>query len=261
MSRRFVVRGAIALSTLGIAHGLAPTSLHAATLQQIRRRGRLVVAIKDNLRPLGFRDASGALIGLEIDLARRLAEALFNDAGAVDLQPVRNAERIPRLLQGQVDLAIARLTVNASRARQVDFSPPYYQDGTALLTRDPAIAQLSDLRRQAIAVLQHSSTVPVLRSRFPQAMLVPAASYQAAHQLLQTNTVNAFAADASVLTGWVQGAPEYRLLPGFLSTESLAIALPKGLQHHDLRQLVIQTIFSAQQSGWLSERIRHWGLP
>ena len=60
----------------------------AAQMPEIQRRGYLNIAVKDNLRPLGFRDANGNLQGLEIDLAKRLAVDLLGKADAVKLQPV-----------------------------------------------------------------------------------------------------------------------------------------------------------------------------
>jgi polar amino acid transport system substrate-binding protein len=60
----------------------------AATMTEIQQRGYLNMAVKDNLRPLGFRDDKGNLQGLEIDLAKRLASDLLGKADAVKLQPV-----------------------------------------------------------------------------------------------------------------------------------------------------------------------------
>ena len=37
--------------------------VHAADLETVRQRGHLVVAVKDNSRPLGFRDERGNLVG------------------------------------------------------------------------------------------------------------------------------------------------------------------------------------------------------
>ena len=98
----------------------------AAELAAILRRGHLIVAVKDNLRPLGFRDGTGQLQGLEIDLARRLAQDLFGTTDAVILKPVTNNNRLPAVLSGEVDLAIANVTTTANRLRLVNFSQPYY---------------------------------------------------------------------------------------------------------------------------------------
>ncbi|HAJ63808.1 MAG TPA: ABC transporter substrate-binding protein, partial [Cyanobacteria bacterium UBA8543] len=72
---------------------------------------------------------------------------------------------------------------------------------------------------------------------------------------------NAFAADQSVLAGWVQEYPQYRLLPVKLSTEALCIVMPKGLQYTNLQDRVNQAIARWQASGWLAERAAAWGLP
>jgi polar amino acid transport system substrate-binding protein len=85
---------------------------HAAELKEIQERGYLMVAVKDNVRPLGFTDASGKLQGLEIDLARRLAAEILGKPDAVRLQPVANRDRVSVVLEGKVDLTIARVTGN-----------------------------------------------------------------------------------------------------------------------------------------------------
>ncbi|MBW4653725.1 MAG: transporter substrate-binding domain-containing protein [Kaiparowitsia implicata GSE-PSE-MK54-09C] len=252
---------AIAASLL-LSFNITPTVL-AAELSEIRQRGFLVVAVKDNLPPLGFSLSATTLDGFEIEIARRLAEQILGDPNAIVLRPVLNQERIPLLLADEVDLVIARLTITDARARLVDFSSAYYLDSTALITRAdrPQIQRLVDMRRGAIAVLQGSSTVAVVRSRLPQAQLVSVPSYQAGQQLLDAGEVQAFAADASVLTGWVLQSSRYRLLPELLSGEPLAVAMPRGQQFRSLRQAVNGAIAQWQEDGWLIERTRFWQLP
>jgi polar amino acid transport system substrate-binding protein len=120
---------------------------------------------------------------------------------------------------------------------------------------------LKDLQQQPIAVLNGSDTIAVVRSRLPQARLVGVDSYEAARQLLEASQVNAFAADATVLTGWVQEFPQYHLLPQLVSTTALAVAMPRGLQYEDLRQRVNGAIGNWQTQGLLRQSILNWGLP
>lgn len=235
------------------------TPSYADELAEIQERGQLKIAVKDNLPPLGFRTAEGELVGLEIDLAHRLAADLLGQGDAVQLQPVSNLERLAMVTGKEVDLAIAHLTVTASRSRLVDFSLPYYLDGAAVITRDPTVARLADLAQGSIAVLDGSSTVAVVRSRLPSASLVPVRSYQEAQGLLDEAQVVAVAADASILSGWTHQS-NYRLLTPLLSGEALAIALPRGLQYESLRQQVNQAIARWYDEGWLQERIAYWGL-
>jgi polar amino acid transport system substrate-binding protein len=245
-------------STLVQRSGYSAT---AATLAEIQARGYLVVAVKDNLRPLGFRDEAGELVGLEIDLAHRLAEELLGDRSAIVFQPVSNPERLSLVMDGSVDMAIARVTVTDTRARLVDFSTPYYLDGTGFITRNPAIRTVDDLADTAVAVLYGSDTIPTVRSLLPSVRLVGVESYQEAQTLLESGGAVAFAADASVLTGWAQTDSDYRVLPALISAEALSVVMPRGLQYEELRQRVNQAIRRWHLDGWLQERIRYWGLP
>ncbi|MDZ8188528.1 MAG: transporter substrate-binding domain-containing protein [Nostoc sp. ChiSLP02] len=233
----------------------------AAEMPEIQRRGYLTIAVKDNLRPLGFRDDSGNLQGLEIDLAQRLAVDLLGKKDAVKFQPVANRDRLSVILDKKVDLAIARVTATASRARIVNFSVPYYLDGTLLVTKDTNVQQLKDLAKQKIAVLNNSSTIAKVRYYLPNAELVGVNSYQEAREQIENNAVVAFAADASVLGGWVQQYPQYRLLPTKLSTEPLSVVMPKGLQYDELRRRVNGAIARYIAEGWLEQRAQYWGLP
>lgn len=232
----------------------------AATLSEIQARGRLIVAVKDNLPPLGFLK-NGELTGLEIDLAQQLAIDLLGENAEITFTPVRNDRRLATLLAGEVDLVIARMTATPARARLVDFSSPYYFDGTAFVTKDPTIARLGSLLRQPVAVLNGSSTIAVVRSLLPSAVLVGVRSYQEALTLLESNRAVAFAADASILTGWVQEFPQYRLIDQLISTEALSVAMPKGIRYSDLRERVNASIDRLRTANWLSDRLQAWGLP
>lgn len=236
-------------------------SASAAELPKIQQRGYLSVAVKDNLYPLGFRDTSGNLQGYEIDLAKALAVDLLGKPNAVKLLPVANRDRLSLVLDNKVDIAIARVTATSSRARLVSFSVPYYLDSTVLVTKDSSVQKLSDFTRRKIAVLKNSSTIAAVRYYLPNAELVAVDSYEEARSLTQSNAVVAFAADASVLSGWVHEDNQYRLLPTKLSTEPLSVVMPKGLQYEKLRQQVNEAIAHYIADGWLKQRATYWGLP
>ncbi len=238
-----------------------PQSATAAELSQIQRRGYIKIAVKDNVRPLAFRDAKGNLQGLEVDLAQRLAADLLGKPNAGKLKPVANRDRLSMVLNDQVDLAIARVTATASRARIVSFSMPYYLDGTLLITKDASLQKLKDLAQKKIAILKNSSTIASIRFYVPNAELVGVKSYEEGRSLLENNGAIAFAADATILTGWVQEYPEYRLIPIKLSTEPLSVVMPKGLQYDKLRREVNSAIANYLSTGWLQQRIARWGLP
>ncbi|MGI8500181.1 MAG: transporter substrate-binding domain-containing protein [Hassallia sp.] len=234
---------------------------NAAEMPEIKQRGYLHIAVKNNLQPLGFTNVSGKLQGLEIDLAKALAQDLLGKENAVKLKPVTNRDRMTVVLNNQVDLTIARVTATESRARLVSFSVPYYFDGTVLLTKDASAQRLADFARRKIAVLKNSSTIAEVKYYIPNAELVGVNSYEEARSLLEKNNCDAFAADASVLSGWVQQYSGYRLLSTKLSTQPLSVVMPKGLQYDELRQRVNEAIARYIANGWLTERVKYWGLP
>lgn len=247
----------LAISTIALFTTFGYSGLSVARLADIEERGKLIVAVKDNTRPLGFTDNEGNLIGLEIDIARRLAKDILGDENAIVLQPVNNKNRLKAVIDEEVDIAIARVADTPSRRRIVDLSSYYYLDGTGIVTKDDTLAP----NNVEIAVLYDSETIAVVRDRFPDAQLVGVSSYQEALDLLETNQVRAFAADISVLTGLVQEYPQYKLLPERLSGAALSIVMPKGLQHKELQLAVEGAISNWRESGWLQERIEYWGLP
>jgi polar amino acid transport system substrate-binding protein len=252
---------AMSWTSLAIALiAVTPQLVVAEEWSEIQSQGALKIAVKDNLRPLGFTDQDGDLVGLEIDLAHKLAEELLGNKKAVKLIPVNNQERLQVILDEQVDLAIARVAVTTPRTRIVEFSRYYYLDGTGVITKNSQIKNINDLTRSKIAVLKNSATIAVIRNKLPQATLIGVDSYQEALQLMETQQADAFAGDRSILTGWIQEYPSYQLLPERLSGEALAIVMPKGLQYQELRSQVNRAIATWQQSGWLQKRVKHWGL-
>lgn len=239
--------------------GVAPS--FSADLDTIIRRGKLIVAVKNNLPPLAFLDSQGNLQGLEIDIAKRLASEILGSDSAIILKPVSNQERLQVVIDDRVDLAIARVAITPARQRLVDFSPFYYLDSSGFVTKNLLFQRLEDLANSRIAVLNGSTTIALVRSNLPNAILRGVASYQEAFNLLETGEIDAFAADNSLLTGWVQQFPNYRQLPIQLGAIALGVVLPKGLQYQSLRERVNQAIERLESTGWLAERLNYWGLP
>jgi beta-glucosidase/6-phospho-beta-glucosidase/beta-galactosidase/ABC-type amino acid transport substrate-binding protein len=82
----------------GLSEGPLPPASQGSALRRIQERGHLIVAVKEDVPGLGYRDpGTGELSGLEIDLARAIAERIFGDPDAVRFQPTNTQERIPLL--------------------------------------------------------------------------------------------------------------------------------------------------------------------
>jgi polar amino acid transport system substrate-binding protein len=226
------------------------------SLNEIQKRGKLIIGVKDNLPSLGFRDHDRNFSGLEIDIARELAKELNV---AVEFVPLKNRDRLAAIQNNQVDLAIAQITVTANRSRLIDFSLPYYTDSTIAIAKVGILPQ--DLRQPiSIIVLKNSVAIAVVQSQFPQAVIIGANSYAEALNALQAGKVKAFVGDRTNLNQWLKEHPDYTIIGQPLALHSLAIGLPRGLSHLDLREQVFQIVEKWRKNGWLQQKANNWGL-
>jgi polar amino acid transport system substrate-binding protein len=232
----------------------------AGTLTEIQQRGKLIVGIKDNLPPLGFRDNQGNLQGLEIEIAKAIATNIFGNPQAIEFKPLTNQNRLQGVLNQEVDITIAKVTRNPSRSRVVEFSRPYYIDSTSLITKNTQFRNLESLQNQRVAVLNNSITIGTLQFILPNTELVGINSYQEGKSLLDQGQVVALAGDRTVFTDLVNQRVGYDFLAINLSRDPIAVVLPKGLQYDGLLRKVDQTIIDLEVNGWLRERLKYWKL-
>ena len=258
ISRTIFKISLITISTI-LINGI---KVQGAEWQEIEQRGYLIVAVKENQPPLSSTDTEGNLQGLEIDIARRLAQELLGSSNAVKFIPVLNQERLQVVIDDQVDLTIASVTANPSRRRIVEFSPFYYLDGTGILAKkNTSLNQLTSNSSDTIAVLEGSSAIAFLQYNLPQTRLIGVQSYQQGLDLLKQDQVTGLAGDVTRLIGLSQNEPNYQLLRSVYGGYPLAIVMPKGLQYQALRQKVNQVIEQLKQEGWLRQKTKEWGLP
>jgi polar amino acid transport system substrate-binding protein len=98
-------------------------SAKADDLTAIRQRGTLVVGVKADYPPFGFRSPSGDIVGIEPALAADVARSL---GVKLELVPVLASNRIEFLQQGKVDLIIATMNDTMERRAVVEVVRPYY---------------------------------------------------------------------------------------------------------------------------------------
>jgi polar amino acid transport system substrate-binding protein len=141
----------MAAAMLGLLTGLA----RADTLEDIKKKGTLVVGVKADYPPYGFRDPSGEIVGMEIDMAKDVAQRL---GVKVQLEPVVASNRMQFLQQGKIDLMIATMSVNDERKKAVGIVEPYYYaGGVALLAAKSAnIKTGADLKGKPVCAIQGS---------------------------------------------------------------------------------------------------------
>jgi polar amino acid transport system substrate-binding protein len=109
----------------------AGSAARADELQDIKSKGVLVVGVKADYPPFGYRAPNGDIIGIEPDLATDVAKRL---GVKVQLIPVVAANRMQFLEQGKIDLMIATMTDTPEREQVLDIiKPDYYASGYNLM--------------------------------------------------------------------------------------------------------------------------------
>ena len=97
--------------------------------------------------PCVYRDASGTIVGRDVDLARRIAAKMGRK---LVVEGIEFSEILPRLKAGTADFGIATITITEARTRDVDFSAPYATGGACFIYRTegmrPRMSQLASLR-------------------------------------------------------------------------------------------------------------------
>ena len=90
-------------------------------LDDIKKKGTLIVGTKADYRPFGFLDPSGKIVGFEPDLAADVAKRL---GVKLELVPVVASNRMQFLQQGKIDLMIATMSDTPERRKIVDIVEP-----------------------------------------------------------------------------------------------------------------------------------------
>jgi polar amino acid transport system substrate-binding protein len=117
---RMIRKAQILIGALALAIA-ATAAARADVLADVKKRGTLVVGVKADYKPFGFRDPSGAIVGLEPDLAADVAKKL---GVKLELVPVVSANRMEFLQQGKIDLMIATMSDTPARRKVVQAIDP-----------------------------------------------------------------------------------------------------------------------------------------
>lgn len=229
--------------------------------QTIKKRGKIIVGVRSDTKPFGFRDIEGNLQGFDIDLARILAKHIFSDMNAVELVPVTASDRIGKLNSKKVDILIATMSVTDQRRLVVDFSKPYYIAGQAILVNKKtdinSVRQLNDKR---IIIVYGSTGESSVRINAPEAIIRGYRNYVEAYKALKEGYADAMIADDTVLYNLTLGDPTVKILEKRLSKEPYAIAFRKGDESKTLQEAVNFTIDLMQHSGKLRQLQEKWGI-
>ena len=232
----------------------------ADVISEIKKKKVLVIGVKDNLYPFGFRNKVEKKIeGYDIDFAYYIADKL----GVKPVfKPVLSSDRIPLLKSGDVDILICTMTITPERKQEIDFSYPYFVSKQKFIVKKGTVEELKDLDGKRIVTASGSTSEVNAKNALPNAKIIGFDDYSQAAHALYLEKVFAVTTDESVLVGVLskmKGKEQYEMTSFDISKEPYGIGVKKGAD--DLLSMINSTLLEMESSGKAASIFAAWFGP
>lgn len=230
-----------------------------STINRIRQRDNvLVVGVAVDAPPFGQLDNQNQVVGFDVDLVQALAKEW---SLKVKLVPVTAADRIQKLVAGEVDLLAAGMPHTKDAEAKLDFSQTYFVNGQSLLVQQSAgIQSLPDLAGRTVAALENSKAGDQLQAyadaKNIQITIQTYPSYAAALEVLRQGQVAALTADNVTLSQLAKADATLSVVGGMVTYEPYGWGLPSGDSYfNNLVNITLQTL---KQNGVYDQLYHTW---
>jgi general L-amino acid transport system substrate-binding protein len=133
----------------------------ASTLDTVKQRGKLICGVNTGLAGFGSPNDQGQWSGLDIDLCKAVAAAVFGDASKVDYKPLNAEQRFTALQSGEVDMLSRNSTWTLQRDTQLglDFVAVNYYDGQGFMVKkELGVKSALELKGATVCVQEGTTT-------------------------------------------------------------------------------------------------------
>lgn len=136
-SKGSIMKSKFIAAAVGGAVAFAASGAIAGTLDDVKAKGFVQCGTNTGLAGFAQPDSAGNWTGLDVDLCKALAAAIFNDPGKVKYTPTTAKERFTALQSGEVDLLSRNSTWTMSRDTSLGlkFAGVNYYDGQGFMVR------------------------------------------------------------------------------------------------------------------------------
>ena len=226
-----------------------------STMAKIRESGKLVVGVDQTTFLFGFRDPNtGSLEGFDIDIAKKIAEAIFGSADEhIQFKAIPSSQRENVLEQKQVDIVVRTYSITCSRLQKVNFSSVYYRAGQRILV-DRAMAskvtKLSDLSGKRVCATKTSTSLTKIAADPSKPVPVSVDNWADCLVMLQQRQVEAVSTDDVILAGMVAQDPALQIVGNRFTDENYGIGIPK--ENDDMVRYVNAVLDDVRAGFWKS---------
>src|SRR5215467_13167944 len=224
---RLVTVCALASAVLTLA-----TAASASTLDDVKKRGMVNCGANGQLPGFGLPDSQGNWTGLDVDLCRAIAAAIFNDPNKVKFVALTAKDRFTALQSSDVDVLARNTTWTSSRDTQLGLNATAvnYFDGQGFIVRkDLKLNSALELNDATVCVQQGTTTELNLADYFrANKMRLKSVTYLQVDEAVGAQDrarFNPYTTDASGLYGVrlkLAKPDDHVVLPEIISKEPLA---------------------------------------
>jgi general L-amino acid transport system substrate-binding protein len=229
-------------------------------LEQVRHRGAVVCGVAPSLAGFSIPDRQGRWTGLDVDLCRAVAAAIFDDPDKVQFVPLLSKDRFTALQTGEVDLLARTSTWSMARdtALGLHFTGINFYGGEGFMVRTGlGLASALQLNGASVCTEQGTTTelnvADFFRSHGLKYEIVTFKGSQETLDAYAGGRCDAYAYDRAGLAIQRTGlaAPqEHIILPETISKEPLGPAVRHGDdQWFDLVKWTLFAMLNAEELG------------
>ncbi len=250
-----------------------PAFAAPGVIDKLKDGGRLVVAYRESSIPFSYLDENKKPVGYALDLCLKVAESLRKKLALKDL-PIdfvlaTSATRLALIEKGTAHMECGSTTNNAERREKVAFTIPHFVTGARLLVKTGSgIERIEDLEGKKLVSTQGSTplkaAVQANRERLMNINIVEAPDHARAVEMVEKGEADAFVMDDVLLYGLIANRVNtagLKVVGKFLTTEPLAIMLPKGdvefkkLVDEEMRRLILSREINPIYDKWFAQPI------
>jgi general L-amino acid transport system substrate-binding protein len=242
------------------------SSTSATALDDVKKKGFVQCGVSQGLKGFSSPDDKGGWTGIDVDLCRAIAAAIFGDAEKVKFTPLSAKERFTALQSGEIDVLSRNTTWALSRdtALGFDFRGVTYYDGQGFMVRKSAgVKSVRDLNGATVCVLMGTSTSLTLADYFrSNNMKYEPITFEKDDEVVaayESGRCDAYTTDSSGLYAnrlTLKDQQEHIVLPEIISKEPLGAVVRHGdNQWGDIVSWALYATLNAEELGIDSKNV------
>jgi general L-amino acid transport system substrate-binding protein len=246
--------------TLALAAGLTAQAASAQTLKTVKDRGQLSCGVSQGLPGFSTPDDKGNWTGLDVDICRAIAAAIFNDASKIKFVPLSAKDRFTALQSGEIDVLSRNTTWTLSRDTSLgaNFTGVTYYDGQGFLVKKSLkVNSALELNSASVCVQTGTTTEQNLADYFKgNNMKYEVIAFGTADETIkayESGRCDVFTSDVSQLYAErlkLANAADHVVLPEVISKEPLGPMVRHGDdQWFDIVKWTLYAMVGAEELG------------